>query len=326
MASTITNPNILTIDIKKDVLEGNPYGYYNIPSLFKIIPTEGKTTKQILSNEPKGIRAKFVGEYEEIPYQNVRLREAILNSKRIGAAIELSEEFVNNTAIDIEEYLKQVFTQRILDEIENQMISTGTTDGTEPKNIQKLTPGRNRTATTQEGQPLSFEDMVESYELFINNPANKKNAFWMISKSAKFSILDENENERLSFENIPEGADATFLGLPVYRRNLGITGSGQNVAHIITNREAYGISMTNIRFTRIKGDTKQQINKAHVYIGESYVDGKLINEFAKTSAVFASEVTQASVTEQSIDEPVEKEAVEPKSTKRKPTKATIEKE
>lgn len=174
MASTITNPNILTIDIKKDVLEGNPYGYYNIPSLFKIIPTEGKTTKQILSNEPKGIRAKFVGEYEEIPYQNVRLREAILNSKRIGAAIELSEEFVNNTAIDIEEYLKQVFTQRILDEIENQMISTGTTDGTEPKNIQKLTPGRNRTATTQEGQPLSFEDMVESYELFINNPANKK--------------------------------------------------------------------------------------------------------------------------------------------------------
>ncbi|HDR5357470.1 TPA: phage major capsid protein [Bacillus anthracis] len=324
MASTITNPNILTIDIKKDVLEGNPYGYYNIPSLFKIIPTEGKTTKQILSNEPKGIRAKFVGEYEEIPYQNVRLREAILNSKRIGAAIELSEEFVNNTAIDIEEYLKQVFTQRILDEIENQMISTGTTDGTEPKNIQKLTPGRNRTATTQEGQPLSFEDMVESYELFINNPANKKNAFWMISKSAKFSILDE--NERLSFENIPEGADATFLGLPVYRRNLGITGSGQNVAHIITNREAYGISMTNIRFTRIKGDTKQQINNAHVYIGESYVDGKLINEFAKTSAVFASEVTQASVTEQSIDEPVEKEAVEPKSTKRKPTKATIEKE
>ncbi|PEF42408.1 phage major capsid protein [Bacillus wiedmannii] len=320
MASTTINPNILTIDIQKQILEGTQYGHGGIPSLFKIIPTEGKTIKQILSNEPRGVRAKFVGEYEEIPYQDARLGEATLNSKRIGTAIELSEAYVQNASVNIEEYLKQTFTDRIFDEIENQMIVTGTEKGTEPKSIQKLTPTANRTTSTPEGQALSFEDVMESYTLFTTNPKNKKNAFWMISKEAKFSVVDANGNEKLSFENIPEGADATLLGLPVYRSSLGIaktpTDSERGVAYIIANRGAYGISMTNIRFTKIAGDTKQQIRGVHVYIGESYVDGKLLNPYAKISAIFAPEVKQASVTEQSIDEP--------KPVKRKATK--IEKE
>lgn len=335
MASTTINQNILTIDIKKNILEGNQHGHYNISSLFKIIPTEGKTTRQILSNEKFGVRATFVDEFEEIPYQDARLREATLKSKRIGTAVEISEELVNNANVDIEEYLKQVFTDRIFDEVENQMISTGTENGTEPKSIQKLTPTANRVGNTQEGQALSFEDVMQSYTSFTSNPKNKKNAFWIISKDAVFSVVDINGNEKLSFINIPEGADATLLGLPVYRKKIGIaktpTSSERGVAYIIANREAYGISMTNIRFARIKGDVKQQMRNAHVYIGESYVDGKLINPFAKISTIFAEpQVQQTSVetpvTEQSIDEPVEKEAVEPKSTKRKSTKATIEKE
>lgn len=316
MASTTINPNILTIDVKKDVLEGNQYGHNGIPFLFKIIPTEGKTIKQISSDESYGARATFVDEYESIPYKDARLRATTLKSKRIGTAIELSEEFMN-TSVDIETYLKKVFVHRIFDEIERQMTITGTEDGTEPKNIQKLSPWANRTSNTQEGQPLSFEDMVKSYEIFTTNPKNKENAFWLISADAKFSILDENKNERLSFENIPEGADATFLGLPVYRKKIGATKDSttseiRGVAHIIANSEAYGISMTNIRFTKVKGDTKQQIRNASVFMAESYVDGKFLNKYAKISAIFAPEVTQASVTEQSIDEP--------KPVKRKTTK------
>ncbi|MED3578323.1 phage major capsid protein [Bacillus thuringiensis] len=316
---TIINSNILTVDIKKDILEGRQYNHYGFPLLFNVIPTEGKTTRVISSDDRAGSRAVFVAENESIPFKDTWLRETVLTPKRIGTTIEVSEEFMDDPNVDIEGYFKQIFIDRIIDGVEFQMISTGTENGTEPKNIQKFITDTQNTASTVEDEALSFEDMMASYKIFITNPSNKRNAFWVISKFAKLSVLDNKGNEKLSFENIPDGADATLLGLPVYQKNLGSANSATEpngelrpVAYAITNREAYTIAMKDITIKQIKGDTKQALRNSFVFMAESWIDGKVTNKYAKISAIFAPEVQQASVTEQSIDEP--------KPVKRKATK------
>ncbi|GAB6415570.1 phage major capsid protein [Bacillus cereus] len=323
---TTTNSNILTVNIEKDILEGRQYGHNGFPFLFNIIPTEGKTTRAISSSEQFGSRAIFVAENESIPFKDTLLKATILTPKRIGTSVEISEDIMNDTSVDIKEHLKQIFTDRIIEGVEYQMTISGTENGTEPKNIQKFITSTQKTASTLEYEALSFEDMLSSYQTFNDNPSNKKNAFWIISKFAKLSVLDNKGNEKLSFENIPNGADATLLGLPVYQKNLGnaisaseTNGTSRSVAYVITNRKAYTIAMKDITIKQIKGDTKQELRNGSVFMAEAWVDGKITNKFAKISALFAenpSEVEQASVTEQSIDEP--------KPVKRKATK--IEKE
>lgn len=320
---TIINSNILTVDIKKDILEGRQYGHFGFPLLFNVIPTEGKTTRAISSDDKLGSRAVFVAENEEIPFKDTPLRGTILTPKRIGTAVEISEDMMNDSSVDIKEHLRQIFTDRIIEGVEYQMTFTGTENGTEPKNIQKFITSTQKTASTVEDEALSFEDMMESYKTFITNPSNKKGAFWVISKFAKLSVLDNKGNEKLSFDNIPEGADATLLGLPVYQKSLGSAksltepnGELRPIAYAITNRGAYTIAMKDITIKQIKGDTKQELRNSSVFMAEAWVDGKVTNQYAKISAIFAPQVQQASIEAQSIDEP--------KPVKRKTTK--IEKE
>ncbi|SEA91299.1 phage major capsid protein [Bacillus nitratireducens] len=295
MTSLLDLKNITTLDIKKDIIEARRFNHDGLPYLFNIIPTQGKTTRVIKSDEDKNVRASFVDEKETnlSVIKDTQLWEVILTPKRIVTGVELSEEFVENTSIDIESHLREILTDRIISELERQMTATGTEEGTEPKNIQKFVHTANRTTTTSIGQAFGYEHMLESYRNFCNNPANKKDAFWIISPEATFSVLDANGHEKLSFENIPDGADATLLGLPVYRKNMGESNSAHEmnvvrpIAYAITNREMYAFAIKDIKVIRIKGDTIQQMKNAYVFVMESYVDGKVINKYARYSAIFA---------------------------------------
>lgn len=238
--------------------------------------------------------------------------------KRFAEAVEFPNQFSMNTVSDNIAIAKKVALNRIFAGIEYQMLSYGYDFNSTPEEkemrFERLFPAANESGNSKQGEPLKYKDVLKTHA-YLKNTGKHKNAFWIIGDSAQLSVIDESGNEHLSFENLPQNAVATLLGLPVYYAQ--VQDSNDNpIAFGIVNSDSYALAMSDIKVYEPKLDTKQAMAGSKVYMVEVWADAKITDKYSKYCMSFAPEVQQASVTEQSI--------AEPKPVKRKATK--IEKE
>ncbi|WP_144491958.1 MULTISPECIES: hypothetical protein [Bacillus cereus group] len=255
-------------------------------------------------------------EGEKASYRPIRQHGSKIKLKRFAEAIELSNQFDMNSVTDNLDGIVRLAMNRITAGIQQEMTITGimktenTTEEDRAQHFEKLFPAPNQTAITAEGEPLHYSDVLGAYNFATTNTI-RDGAFWVFHGDAMLSVLDDAKNERLSFENIPDGAVATLLGLPVYVADM-YDYNMKPIAFGIATPQSYALAMSDVNVYEATLDTVQAMAGSKNYIVEVWADAVITDKWAKFCMSFKPEVKQASVTEQSIDEP--------KPVKRKATK------
>ncbi|HFF3191727.1 TPA: hypothetical protein ACGCJB_005017 [Bacillus cereus] len=263
----------------------------------KIIPTVAIGDENIILSLP-------IPEGSNANIRTIKEKGTEINLKRFAEAIEFSNEFSMNTVSDNVAIAKKIALNRIFAGIQFQMLGYGYDNNSTPEEkaerFERLFPAVNEPGNSKEKEPLKYKDVLKAHE-FLRNTGKHKNAFWLIGDSAQLSVVDESGNEHLSFENLPQNAVATLLGLPVYYAEMSDSNDNP-IAFGIVNSDSYALAMSDIKVYEPTLDTKQAMAGSKVYIVEVWADAKITDKWSKYCMSFASEVKQASVTEQSIDE------------------------
>lgn len=329
MANTINTGAILqTLPINDIVVKNDVNVANKFINHLKFIPFDSKSKIFPIAsfNWESGDTSVPVLEGESSKERTIQFTGKKIQPKHFLERIELSNDYADNTdEVNIKIALDMTLG-RIMHGIVDQIISDGFADNDEwaiapeesKSKMAKLFSAANQTGTSKVGEPLKYKDVSETFGEF-NYTGKAENAVWLVSSLALFSVVDTFGNEKLSFTDVPKGANATLLKRPVYIVNNLSDKDGKDIAFALVHPDAYGITISDVNVIQPELDTYQAINNCKVYGVEVWADGRVLDDKSKRARYFApTTVQQASVTEQSVDEP--------KPVKRKATKIKTEKE
>ncbi|MCQ6527464.1 phage major capsid protein [Bacillus mycoides] len=282
-------------------------------SLFNTIKATGKPTEVYVEKE--SAMAKITPELTSPLAKDNKLEKKQLTLKRFATKIEVSQQFINDSAVDYESYLTDLLTKRLILGLEQGITYVGDPNGNTNGNIQLLSQGANgfTSANTFNKVEIEFE-LVQKLASSFFDINKRENCFWIFNTYTQ--VTNKAGNDCITYDNLPHGAVGRLLGIPIYISQLTTSVLGKQMACVLVNPNAYTLVLGDIKIEQLKQGTDESVRGVHVFQGELYADGVVTNPNARMAIEYAPEIKQASVTEQSIDEP--------KPAKRKATK--IEKE
>lgn len=300
----------------KDIIDGRAYQpSAHILSLFNTVKATGKATNKPTEfyTEKDMAFASIVPELTDPPKKDSKLEKKELTLKRFATSIEVSQQFLNDSAIDYESYFTDLLTKRLIKGILNELLIFGDGGSNTTDHMQVLTKGGNGFVSANKYGAVEYEIIrkMASY-FFRGNDKNK--SFFIFNEHPQ--VTDEAGNDYVTYDNLPIGAVGRLLGVPIYVADLGENGNGTQLACVLVNSDAYTLIMSDAKVEQLKQGSDESYRAVHVFQGEIYVDGVVRNNIGRIALEYAPDVAKASVQAQSIDEP--------KPVKRKATK--IEKE
>ncbi|PEJ57059.1 phage major capsid protein [Bacillus sp. AFS002410] len=289
MAQTTTTnlgDKLKEISIVDTIIDGRKFKPDGFINKFNILKVDGPV--KVLA-EAEAVVAGIYGEMETISTSNDNVvNEFQLNpNKRVARTIEVSEQFLNDSAIGYENYVADLIAGSIGRTIEKQITLDGYTGAVDPKKLQRLHVTDVQTAVGTSATSLSINEVKAKYISMIKNKT-ARDCFWLFNIDSMLSVTDSLGNEYMKFEDVPEGADATLLGLPVYFATLGDTTDAKITRAIIVNPTAYTIAMKDLTIEVIEGDTIQSLRRSKVIKGEIYVDAVVTNSYGRLLIAQAS--------------------------------------
>lgn len=228
--------------------------------------------------ENDNITAGFFGEGEAILTKDMTLDSITLKQKRVGAAIQLTQQLVNEQSIDINAYASDLLGRRTGKRIE-QSIFTG--DGVEEFKGILLEDG---IVEVQSTGVITYDDLLELHTSihpeFIDGAAfyMSRNFFNGISKLkdaiGHYYMQNGVVNGKLTY---------TLFGSPVY-----VTDALTEEAPVVfANMEAaYSIMVKkDLALTSVANDTESALRGTRLLVLDAYMDGAVYNKQAVSKLV-----------------------------------------
>lgn len=221
-------------------------------------------------------QAGFVGENEEIPSIALKFGHVTLTQKRVGAAVTLTQQLLNDSAVDLLAYSSDLLARRTVRAVEKSIFKG---EGGEKgfvgilSETGKAAEGLN-TATLP--KTVTADSLVEITGAL--NPAYlDQSAFYMSrgSFNAIRKLKDGTGDFLLQNGSINGRIGTTILGFPVY-----VTDALEDADGIIFGNinAAYGILVKkDFSLKHVNGDTQQTLNGTQLLAFDGYMDGNLIN-------------------------------------------------
>jgi HK97 family phage major capsid protein len=229
--------------------------------------------------------ATIVAEMASVSTSDINLKEVNFRQKRMASAIEVTRDAADNAAVSLPAHVSSLLANRVMLGIEAQMFNTGDKDGA--TGLQNIVLHNTSTTakledigvkTAASATVVTYQELMDTVAILTKQPENVEGAIWVVEDIAKFSAVKDTANRNvLTFDALPAGAIGRVLGIPVYKTPAFT--AGQKVAAILMNpAKAYGVSVAqSADVQQIKGDTIQELKQSSVFLGEVYVDGKVIN-------------------------------------------------
>lgn len=303
-----------TFDTKEPLVKVNLKDVIMDSSRIQIIPflkhfntvdlSDGESKTIPIYESDKSTTSSIILEGENALVNDGRIKGVTLTPKRFAFKMELSEQFANSTIIEIANYLTQNALNRTDSGTYIEMMFKGYLDATpsteKAKKFEILFESNNGVASTKIKEPLLLSDVSEARRFIRSRKGNMNGAFMLINDSnVEFSVLDKAGNEKLSFENIPEGADATIMGMPVYLSDI-VTGEGNPLPFAIVHPEAYTLGMGKLTITETEPDEITTLRGSRMFIVESWRDGKVTDKYSKYAPAFAKDTAPSPWKAQSV--------------------------
>lgn len=240
-------------------------------------PVEGML--EILRERDLGIGG-FVGEMKDLPYSDFELDKVTLSQKRVGSAIELSQQLVNDSGIDIVNYSMGILARRLGSTVDNSILM-----GNNTTEFQGIIPEPTiEGITSASSTDFTIDELLDLYNSM--HPRYIKGAVFVVSRQAFNKIAklknDKNGEYYLVRDVATTGPSYTLFGQPVLvQDNMPSVAAGKRAVLFINFSEGYAtMTKKGLNLQHISGDTKQALRGSHLLVLDGYMDGKILNQAA----------------------------------------------
>lgn len=236
-----------------------------------------------IAKENTDDQAGFVGENEEIPSIALKFKHVTLTQKRVGAAVTLTQQLLNDSAMDLLSYSADLLARRTARAVEKSIfkglgqekgfVGILSSEVTDAEDLNKVKISANVTVD-------ELADITGSL-----NPAYLDGAAFYMSREVFNGIrkLKDGTGDFLLQNGTVNGViGSTILGFPVYVSDVLEKKDGIIFGNI---GAAYGIMVKQgFSLKHVNGDTQQTLNGTQLLAFDGYMDGNVINPEAITLA------------------------------------------
>ena len=236
-----------------------------------VVNTSGGSTK-IPVVATKGT-ASWIDEEGLIPESDDVFGQQTIDAHKVGTIIKVSEELLNDSAFDLENYFASEFARRIGDKEEDAFFNGN--GEKKPLGILADKGGAEVGVTAAAGTAITAEEIIS---LFYSVKAPyRKNAIWVFNDATMAAIrkLKGNDGQFLWQKALHEGDHETLLGKPVFTSPfMPEIGAGNKIA-------AFG-DFSYYWIGDRQGITFRRLNERYAdsgqvgFLATKRVDGKLI--------------------------------------------------
>ncbi|MDA1987222.1 phage major capsid protein [Bacillus cereus group sp. BcHK104] len=225
--------------------------------------------------------AQWLGEMENATPADFTMSKVKLEQKRLTAAIELSQQLINDAGFDIVSYAIDVLSQRIAYSV-NRAIVNGNGLG-QMEGFLTATLAPESVIETVAGT-ITTDDILGLFNSM--NPELVEGAVFIMNRNTwnKVSKLKDAENRYylVDFKNGSGSKYYTMLGLPVMITDaMPDIAAGNKAIGLINMGEAYGtLIKKGIEVQHVYADSTQALRGSQLIVASIYLDGKIINDQA----------------------------------------------
>lgn len=235
---------------------------------------------QILRESTFG-SASFVAEGGNVVLSDFAMDKVTLDQKRIATGIELSNQLINDSGIDVLGYATKVLTKRL-----GLAMDTSILLGDKATQFEGILvdPGTTiSTVTTAGVQAIAIDDLLELYNQM--HPEYQSGAVWVMSRVTfnLISKLKDTQGHYLLVKDVAEtGVTYKLFGSAIIINDAMPPALTGNKAIVFANfNEGYAtMTKKGMELKIVNGDTPNVLKGTHTLVLDTYADGKFLNQDA----------------------------------------------
>lgn len=229
-----------------------------------------------IAKENTDDQAGFVGENEEIPSIALKFGHVTLTQKRVGAAVTLTQQLLNDGAVDLLGYSADLLARRAARAVEKSIFKG---EGGEKGFVGIFS---NAVTDAEDLNKIKISATVTADELAditgsVNPAYLDGSAFYMSREvfNQVRKIKDGTGDFLLQARDVNGRIGQTILGFPVYISDVLSKEDGILFGNI---SNAYGVMIKKgFALKHVNGDTQQTLNGTQLLAFDGYMDGNVIN-------------------------------------------------
>lgn len=274
----VTIPMSVHNEIIRDLTEESP--------VFAAARKFGSITGQLKVAREVGVDDEgFIGETVDASKIKPTLKSVTLNQKRVGAAIQLTNQLLNDSGVDLVGYSTERLVRSTARTIERAVL-VGAKSGEDASDCFRPIIGDTEVQhfETAATGAVTVDELIDIYGLI--HPGYLDGAMWIVSRPVFNSILKlkDGDGQYLILRDTVNGKPGySLFGAPVYVSDFLKGKQEEIVFGNIT--QAYGMLVKKgFNLTNVTADTTQALAGGRLVILDTYLDGAVINPKAVVTA------------------------------------------
>ena len=231
--------------------------------------TDSGEVKVVREND--NIKVGFVGEGESVVSDSLKFDFVKLQQKRVGGAITLSSQLLNDSSIDLEDYVGNLLARRTARAIEESILV-----GNSENEFNGIIHDKFINNVEIVGDTITMDDLQNMY-LSIH-PEFLKDAGFVMQRDFfnKIAKMKDGQGNYLMQNGVVNGKITyTLFGMPV-----DITESLPAENPVLFGNLEEGVSMMvkrGAQLQKIASDTKQSLRGSVLFVYDFYADSSVVN-------------------------------------------------
>lgn len=273
----ITVPLNVHNEIIRELTEASP--------VFAAARKFGSVTGQLKVAREVGVDdTGFIGEAVDASKIKPTLKSVTLNQKRVGAAIQLTNQLLNDSGVDLVGYSTDRLSRSLARTIERAIL-VGAKSGETASDVFRPIVGDSEVAhISLVGETPTVDELIDIYGSL--NPSYLSGAMFIVSRkvfNAMLKLKDGDGAYLILRDQVNGQPGYRLFGVPVYVSDF-LTGQEKQIVFGNIN-QAYGMLVKQgINLTNVTADTTQALAGGRLVIMDTYLDGAVINPKAVVTA------------------------------------------
>ncbi|PGC57703.1 phage major capsid protein [Bacillus wiedmannii] len=224
--------------------------------------------------------ATFIGEMEDATMDDFTFDKITLEQRRAATAIELSQQLVNDSGINVIDYAVNVLTKRLARKIDETVLNG---DPTKKQFEGILTSTKVETFTSEVADKIALDELLDL--TLAVHPDHLEGAVFIMGRQAfnKIAKLKDANGNYHVVKDVVNGRPTykIFEHEILIQEKMPAFGTGEISVVFVNMAEAYATMIKKgAQLKRISDDTKQALRGSHMLMLDMYCDGKILNENA----------------------------------------------
>lgn len=273
----ITVPLNVHNEIIRELTEASP--------VFAAARKFGSVTGQLkVAREVDADDTGFIGEAVDASKIKPTLKSVTLNQKRVGAAIQLTNQLLNDSGVDLVGYSTDRLSRSLARTIERAIL-VGAKSGETASDVFRPIIGDSEVAhIALVGETPTVDELIDIYGSL--NPGYLNGAMFIVSRkvfNAMLKLKDGDGSFLILRDQVNGQPGYRLFGVPVYVSDFL---AGQEKQIVFGNiNQAYGMLVKQgINLINVTADTTQALAGGRLVIMDTYLDGAVINPKAVVTA------------------------------------------